>query len=84
MHVMLFNLGYGALVFPIIAEILPFQNRTKYMAVVTTFGGLFGFANAKSFVDLQMAFGPIITFLVYALINIGGTIYFALCVPKLP
>ena len=54
------------------------------MAVVTTFGGLFGFANAKSFVDLQMAFGPIITFLVYALINIGGTIYFALCVPKLP
>ena len=27
MHVMLFNLGYGALVFPIIAEILPIQNR---------------------------------------------------------
>ena len=29
MHVMLFNLGYGALVFPIIAEILPIQNRWK-------------------------------------------------------
>jgi len=84
MHILLFNLGYGALVFPIIAEILPYQNRSKYMAVITTFGGLFGFANAKSFVDLQLAFGPIATFATYAVVNVFGTIFFALFVPQLP
>ena len=81
---MLFNLGYGALVYPTIAELLPLQRRARYMAVITTFGGLFGFVNAKSFVDLKLAFGPVITFATYAIINACGAIYIAVFVPKLP
>ena len=52
------------------------------MAVVTTFGGVFGFANTKSFTDLKTAFGPIVTFATYAAINMCGTVYFAIFVPR--
>ena len=52
------------------------------MAVVTTFGGAFGFANTKSFEDLRSAFGPIVTFATYAAINMCGTTYYALFVPR--
>jgi len=84
LHILLFNLGYGALVYPAIAEIMPLAHRTKYMATITTFGGLFGFVNAKSFVDLKLAFGPIVTFAIYAFINMCGAAYIAIFVPHLP
>ena len=82
-HILLFNMGYGAIVFPAIAEILPLKHRNKYMSIITTLGGLFGFVNTKTFQDLKAAFGPVATFATYAAINICGAFYVILFFPTL-
>ena len=45
-------------------------------------GGIFAFANSKSFGDLDFHYGPTVTFVVYGVINIIGTCYMCKALPK--
>ncbi len=82
-HLLLFNIGYGCLGFPVVAEILPESFRSKGLALITFSAGLFGFLNGKSYLDLKSYFGSGPTFLIYGVINFLGGIFIQLCVPDL-
>ena len=82
-HVLLFNVGYGPLTYCLMAEILPAHIRTKGMAILMVFGGLFGFLNLKSFHFLEYHFieyGPI--YLLYAGVNLTGLVYLQFFLPN--
>lgn len=82
-HILIFSFGYGSIGFPMLAEMLPPPMRPIGMSFLTTMGGIFTFANAKSFSDLSGVWGQGITFIVYGAINFLGAIYIRACVPKL-
>ena len=46
MHVAIFNLGYGCLGYPMMAELLPSKLRTSGLAFIMVVGGLFGLVHA--------------------------------------
>ena len=81
-HVLLFNVGYGPLTYCLMAEILPAHIRTKGMAILMVFGGLFGFLNLKSlyFLKIHLGDGPI--YLLYAGVNLTGFIYLQFFLPN--
>ena len=83
-HVLLFNVGYGPLTYCLMAEILPAHIRTKGMAILMVFGGLFGFLNLKSFHFLENLLenqnGPI--YLLYAGVNLTGLVYLQFFLPN--
>ena len=58
-------------------------SRPSGLAIITTLGGVFAFANAKSFSDFQNFFGSGPTFLLYGAINIIGAVYIAIVVPEI-
>ena len=64
------------------AEILPAHMRTKGMAILMVFGGLFGFLNLKSFHFLEnhIETGPI--YLLYAGVNLTGLVYLKIFLPN--
>eukprot|EP00094_Tigriopus_californicus_P001567 TCALIF_01514-PA protein Name:"Similar to Tret1-2 Facilitated trehalose transporter Tret1-2 homolog (Drosophila simulans)" AED:0.07 eAED:0.07 QI:479/0.8/0.66/1/1/1/6/173/456 len=80
---LLITTGYGSIGFPMLAEMLPPAMRPIGMSFLTTMGGIFTFANAKSFSDLSGVWGQGLTFIVYGAINFLGAIYIRVCVPKL-
>ncbi len=80
---LIFNLGYGSLTYPAIAEILPPKIRVRGMTLIMFVGGLFGFANAKTFVDMQAFMGVGYTFLTYGSLNILGAVYLFFAMPQL-
>ena len=82
-HLLLFNLGYGCLGFPVLAEILPESFRSKGLALITFSAGIFGFLNSKSYLDLKFYFGSGTTFLIYGIINFFGGIFIKFCLPDL-
>jgi hypothetical protein len=43
LHLLLFNVGFGCLGFPVAAELLPEPLRAKGLSVVTFSAGAFGF-----------------------------------------
>ena len=83
-HMLVFNLGYGSLAYPIMAEILPRKIRTRGMTLIMFLGGFFGFANAKSFGDMEAAMGTSYTFLAYGMLNAVGALYLYFVIPPLP
>ena len=82
-HVLLFSLGQGAATLPTLTELLqPERARPLSLAVVSALGGLFAFANTKTFGQLQAALGDAATFAVYAAVNAVGAGVIRLAVPK--
>ena len=83
MHVMIFNLGYGCLGYPMMAELLPSDFRTKGLAFIMVMAGLFGFANSMSFVQLELIMDKNSIFFTYASINILGFFYLLMFLPNM-
>jgi len=81
-HVLLFNVGYGPLTYCLMAEILPAHIRTKGMAILMVFGGLFGFLNLKSLYYLKIYLGEGPIYLLYAGVNLTGFIYLQFFLPN--
>ena len=81
-HVLLFNVGYGPLTYCLMAEILPAHIRTKGMAILMVFGGLFGFLNLKSLYYLKIHLGDGPIYLLYAGVNLTGFIYLQFFLPN--
>jgi hypothetical protein len=79
---MLFNLGYGCLGYPMMAELLPYNYRTNGLTIIIILGGLFGFANSMS-LGLKDIFGYGPVFLIYAGINIIGAVYLYIALPNM-
>ena len=83
MHVMIFNLGYGCLGYPMMAELLPSDFRTKGLAFIMVMAGLFGFANSLSFVQLELIMDKNSIFFTYASINVLGFFYLLMFLPNM-
>ena len=83
MHAMIFNLGYGCLGYPMMAELLPSDFRTKGLAFIMVMAGLFGFANSMSFVQLELIMDKNSIFFTYASINILGFFYLLMFLPNM-
>ena len=83
MHVAIFNLGYGCLGYPMMAELLPSKLRTSGLAFIMVVGGLFGFANSMSFVQLEAFIQQQEIFFTYAGINILGLVYLFFFLPNI-
>jgi len=83
MHVAIFNLGYGCLGYPMMAELLPSKLRTSGLAFIMVVGGLFGFANSMSFVQLEAFIQQQEIFFTYAGINILGLLYLFFFLPNI-
>ena len=84
MHVAIFNLGYGCLGYPMMAELLPSKLRTSGLGFIMVVGGLFGFASSMSFKQLQALFiQPPNIFFTYAGINILGLAYLIFFLPNI-
>ena len=83
MHVAIFNLGYGCLGYPMMAELLPSKLRTSGLAFIMVVGGLFGFANSMSFVQLEAFIQQQEIFFTYAGINILGLLYLIFFLPNI-
>ena len=81
---LLFNVGYGPLTYSLMAAILPAHIRTKGMAILMVFGGLFGFLNLKSkyFLESHFHLGPGPIYLLYAGVNLTGFIYLQFFLPN--
>ena len=83
-HLLLFGIGYAAIAYPVLAEILqPDSVRPVGMSILTAAGGLFAFANAKTFHDMNQLFGEGTTFTIYGTLNIMGGLYIWLALPEL-
>lgn len=82
-HLLLFNLGYGCIGFPMMAEILPPNFRARGLTIIMVLGGLFGFANAKSFADMNIVWGTGITFIIYGIVNLCGASFLLLFLPNI-
>jgi hypothetical protein len=82
-HLLFFNVGFGCLGFPVAAEMMPESLRSKGLALITFSAGVFGFLNAKSYLDLKCYFGSGVTFIIYGVINFFGGIFILFCVPDL-
>eukprot|EP00095_Tigriopus_kingsejongensis_P010443 maker-scaffold294_size218657-snap-gene-1.27 protein:Tk10443 transcript:maker-scaffold294_size218657-snap-gene-1.27-mRNA-1 annotation:"sugar transporter 8" len=80
-HLQFFSIGYGSSCYPIMAELLPTQLRPLGMSLVSTMGGIFAFANTKSFNDINALWGKGATFLIYGAINLIGAMYIWLFIP---
>ena len=80
---LLFNVGYGPLTYCLMAEILPAHIRTKGMAILMVFGGLFGFLNLRSkhFFEIHLGTGGPI-YLLYAGVNLTGFVYLQFFLPN--
>lgn len=81
-HILIFNLGFGSLGYPAITEMLPPNIRLKGLTLIQICGGIFAFANSKSFGDLDIQYGPTVTFVVYGVVNIIGACYMYKTLPK--
>lgn len=82
LHVLIFNMGFGCLGFPMMAELLPPKIRTTCLALIMVLGGLFGFANSMSFVQLKNFISQEEIFFTYSAINMIGLIYLYLFFPN--
>ena len=84
LHLLLFNSGYGCITFPLMAELLPINYRTKGLSILMVFGGLVGFLSTMSFSVMQtyLEIGPI--FLILAGLNLLGLIYLLILLPSHP
>lgn len=82
LHVSIFNMGFGCLGFPMMAELLPPKIRTTCLAFIMVLGGLFGFANSMSFVQLKNFISQEEIFFTYSAINMLGLIYLYLFFPN--
>ena len=83
MHVAIFNLGYGCLGYPMMAELLPSKLRTSGLAFIMVVGGLFGFASSMSFVQLEAFILQQNIFFTYAAINLLGLAYLIFFLPNM-
>ena len=82
-HVLIFNLGYGCLGYPIMAELLPSKQRTMGLALIMVMGGLFGFVNNMSFMHLQAFIRTEEIFFTYSGINVLGFLYLSILLPNM-
>ena len=81
-HVAVFNLGYGCLGYPMMAEILPPKIRTQGLALIMIIGGCFGFLNSLSFVQLESFIAQENIFLTYSGVNVLGMVYLFFWLPN--
>ena len=81
-HVLIFNLGYGCLGYPMMAEILPPNARALGLSLIMFIGGLFGFVNSFSFVYLKDFISKEEIFFAYSGINVIGFIYLVMLLPN--
>ena len=83
LHLLVFNVGFGCLGFPLAAEMMPESLRSRGLCIVTFSAGIFGFLNSKSYLDLKSLVGPGGTFLTYGVVNLVGAIFIHFCIPDL-
>ena len=81
-HIMVFNLGYGCLAYPMIAEILPPKLRSKGLSLLMIISGLFGFLNNSSFDQLKKVMDTAEIYFLYSFINILGFSFLCLFLSK--
>ena len=81
-HIMVFNLGYGCLAYPMIAELLPAKLRSKGLSLLMIISGLFGFLNNSSFDQLKKVMDTNEIYFMYSFINILGFSFLCLFLSK--
>ena len=81
-HLLIFNSGYGSLCYPLVAELLPSESRTKGLSFLMVISGLFGFLNSLSFDQLAKFMETNHIYFTYGLINSLGFLYLYVFLPK--
>ena len=83
LHLLVFNVGFGCLGFPVAAELMPETLRSRGLSIITFAAGVFGFLNSKSYLDLKSLIGTGGTFLSYGVINVAASIFIHFFIPDL-
>lgn len=72
---MVFNLGYGCLGYPMVAELFPPKLRSKGVSFHMVLSGFFGFLNNSSFDQLKKVMDTEQIYFLYACINFLGFLF---------
>ena len=75
LHCMVFNLGYGCLGYPMVAELFPPKLRSKGVSFHMVLSGFFGFLNNSSFDQLKKVMDTEQIYFLYACINSLGFLF---------
>ena len=75
LHCMVFNLGYGCLGYPMVAELFPPKFRSKGVSFLMILSGFFGFLNNSSFDQLKKVMDTDKIYFLYACINLLGFVF---------
>jgi len=82
MMITFFMIGYGAVAWTVMAEILPARVRSNLYPFTVAFSWVANFGFAKSFVYIQRGIGSHGAFWLYAVLTLIGTVFIRFCLPE--
>lgn len=77
-----FMIGYGALAWTVMAEMLPKRVRGNLYPFTVAFSWICNFGFAKSFVYIQLGIGSFAAFWLYSALTLTGMIFIHFCIPE--